>query len=62
MLDLHVPKITAYFIERAVLFLDSSSFPIRSIQETSILEEVIMEIFYYLFDTFPVPGSYFLPI
>ena len=45
MLDLHVLKIIAYLIERVVLFLYPSSFPIHSIQETSILEGVFMEIF-----------------
>ena len=59
MLDLNVVKIIAYLIERVVLFLYPSSFPIHSIQETSILEGVIMEIFSCLFDTFPVRASYF---
>ena len=45
MLDLHVPKIIAYLIEHVVLFLYPSSFPVHSIQETSILEGVFMEIF-----------------
>ena len=45
MLDLHVPKIIAYLIERVVLFLYPSSFPIHSIQETSIFEGVFIEIF-----------------
>ena len=45
MLDLHVPKIIAYLIERIVLFLYPSSFPIHSIQETSVLEGVIMKIY-----------------
>ena len=62
MLDLNVVKIIAYLIERVVLFLYPSSFPIHSIQETSILEGVIMEIFSCLFDTFPVRASYFLLI
>ena len=62
MLDLHVPKIIAYLNESVVLFLYSSSFPIHSIQETSILEGVIIEIFPCLLDTFPVLGSYFLLI
>ena len=62
MLDLHVPKISAYLIERLLLFLHPSSFPIHSIQETSILEGVFMEIFSCLPDTFPVLGSYFLLI
>ena len=52
MLDLHVPKIIAYLIERIVLFLYPSSFPIHSIQETSVLEGVIMKIFSCLLDTF----------
>ena len=56
------PKIIAYLIERNVLFLYPSSFPIHSIQETLILEGVIMEIFSCLFDTFPVPAGYFLLI
>ena len=47
MLDLHVPKIIAYLIERIVLFLHLSSF---------------MEIFSCLFDTFPVRPVYFLLI
>ena len=59
MLDLHV---IAYLTERVVLFLYPSSFPIRSIQETSVLEGVIMEIFPCLLDTFPAPASYFLLI
>ena len=59
MLDLNVVKIIAYLIECVVLFLYPSSFPIHSIQETSILEGVIMEIFSCLFDTFPVRASYF---
>ena len=62
MLDLHVPNITAYLIERVVLFLYPSSFPIHCIQETSVLEEVIMEIFSCFLDTLPVPVSYFLLI
>ena len=62
MLDLNVVKIIAYLIERVVLFLYPSSFPIHSIQETSILEGVIMETFSCLFDTFPVRASYFLLI
>ena len=41
----YVPKIIAYLIERVVLFLYPSSFPIHSIQETSILEGVFMGIF-----------------
>ena len=41
----YVPKVIAYLIERVVLFLYPSSFPIHSIQETSILEEVFIEIF-----------------
>ena len=52
MLDLHVPKIIACLTERAVFFPSSSL--IHSIKETSILEGVIMEIFYCLLDTFPV--------
>ena len=62
MFDLHVPKIIAYLIRRVVLFLYHSSFLIHSIQETSILEGVIMEIFSFLLETFPVPASYFLLI
>ena len=62
MLDLNVVKIIAYLIERVVLFLYPSSFPIHSIRETSILEGVIMEIFSCLLDTFAVPASYFLLI
>ena len=62
MLDLHVPKIIASLIERVMLFLYPSSFPIHSIQETPILEGVIMEIFSCLLDTFPVPAIYFLLI
>ena len=38
MLDLYVLKIIAYLIERVVLFLYPSSFPIHSIRKTSILE------------------------
>ena len=44
MLGLHVPKIIAYLFERFVLFLYPSSYPIHSIQETSILEGVIWEL------------------
>ena len=40
----------------------SSSFLIHSIQETSTIEGVIMEIFSCLVDTFPVRASYFLLI
>ena len=54
MLNLHVLKIIAYLIERVVLFLYPFSFPIHSIQKTSIFERVIMEIFSCLLDTFPV--------
>ena len=57
-----VPKIIAYLIERVALFFYPSSFPIHSIQETSILEGVVMEIFSCLLDTFPVPASFFLLI
>ena len=57
-----VPKVIAYLIERVVLFFYPSSFPIHSIQETSILEGVVMEIFSCLLDTFPVPASFFLLI
>ena len=57
MLDLRDPKIIGYLIERVALFLYPSSFPLHSIQETSILEGLIMEIFSYLFDT---RASYFL--
>ena len=45
MLELHVPKIIAYLIERVVLLLYPSSFPIHSFQETSILEGAFREIF-----------------
>ena len=45
MLDLRVPKVIAYLIERVILFLYPSSFTIHSIQETSILEGIIVEIF-----------------
>ena len=62
MLDLHVPKIIAYLIKRFILFLYPSSFPIHSIQETSILERVITEILFCLLHTFPVCASYFLLI
>ena len=62
MLDLHDPKIVASLIERVLLFLYPSSFPIHSIQETSILEGVIIEIFSCLLDRFPVGVSYFLLI
>ena len=62
MLDLHVPKIIAYLIDSVVLFLHSSSFSIQSIQEISILEGVVMEIFSYLFDAFALCASYFLLI
>ena len=62
MLDLHVPNMLAYLTECVVLILYSSSFPIYFIEETSILEGVIKEIFSYLFDTFPVRASYFLLI
>ena len=62
MFELHVPTIIAYLIERVVLFLYSSSFPIHSIQEAPIFEGVIMEIFSCLLDTFPVLGSYILLI
>ena len=62
MLDLHAPKITAYLTERNVLFLYPSHFPIHSIQETSILEGAIMELFSCLLDMFLVPASSFLLI
>ena len=62
MLDLHVPKIIAYLIEYVVLFLYPSSFPIHSIQETSILEGVIMEKISCLLNTFPILARYFLLI
>ena len=62
MLDLHDPKIVAFLIERVLLFLYTSSFPIHSIQETSILEGVIIEIFSCLLGRFPVGASYFLLI
>ena len=45
MLDLRVPKVIAYLIDRVILFLYPSSFTIHSIQETSILEGIIVEIF-----------------
>ena len=62
MLDLHVPNIIAYLIERVLLFLCPSFFAIHSIKETSILEGVIMEIFSWLSVTFPVRAIYFLLI
>ena len=62
MLDLHVPKTTAYLIERVVLFLCPSSFLTQSIQERLILEGVIMKIFSCLFGTFPVRVRFFLLI
>ena len=62
MLDLHVTKIIAYLIERILLFLYPSCFPIQAIQETSILEEVIKKILPYLSDTIPVRSSHFLLI
>ena len=62
MFDLHVPKIIACLNERVVLFRYPSSFPIHSIQETSVLKGIIMEMFFCLIDTFPVRGSYFLLI
>ena len=62
MLDLHLPKIIGYLIERVVLFLYPSFFPIQSIQETSILEGVIMKIFSGFFHMFLVRASYFLLI
>ena len=62
MLDLHVANIVADLIERVLLFLYPPSFSIHSIQETSILEEVIMEIFSCLFDKFLARASYFLLI
>ena len=52
----------AFLIERVVLFLYPSSFPIDSILEASILEGVIMEVFSCLLDKFPVFESYFLLI
>ena len=52
MLDLNVPKIIAYLIERVVLFLYPSSFPIHSIQETSILEGFFIEILRVIFCKF----------
>ena len=58
MLDLYVPKIIAYLIKRVVLFLYPSSFLIHSIQETSILEGVTMEIFYCLLDKFTVRACF----
>ena len=62
MSDLHVPKIIAYLIERVMLFIYASSFPIHSIQETSVMAGVIMKIFSCFLGTFPVPASYFLLI
>ena len=62
MLDIYAPKIIAYFIERFLLFLYPSSFPIQSIQEAPILETVIKEILSCLFDTFAVRARYFLLI
>ena len=62
MLDLHVPKIIAYLIEGLVLFFYASSFPLHSIQQTSILDGVIMEILSCLLGRFPVRASYFLLI
>ena len=62
MFDLHVSKIIACLIEHVVLFLYLSFFPIHSIQEISVLEGVIIEIFSCLLDTFPVPASYFMLI
>ena len=62
MLDLHVLKIIACLIVRIVLFLDPSSFTIHSIQETPVLEEVLMEIFSCLFDTFLTGACDFLLI
>ena len=62
MLDLHLPQIIAYLIERIVLFLYPSSFPIHSIQKTSILEVFFMETFSCLLDAFPMRTSYFLLI
>ena len=41
MLELHVPKIIAYLIERAVLFLYPSTIPTHSTQQTSIYDVVI---------------------
>ena len=61
MLDLHVPKIITHLIEHITLFRYPSSFPIHSVQEASIIEGVIMEIFSCLLDTFPVRASY-LPL
>ena len=60
MLDLRVPKIISYLIERVVLFLYSSFFTIHSIQDTSIFDRVIMVTFSCVLDTFPVRASYFL--
>ena len=54
MLDLHVPKIIAYLIERVFVSL--------TFVFSSFLEWVIMEIFSWLFDRFPVRTSYFLLI
>ena len=62
MLDLHVPKIIAYLIERAVFFLYPSFFPIHAIQKKLIFEGVLMEIFSSWLDKFPVCASFFLLI
>ena len=62
MLDLHVPKIIAYLIDRVVLFLYPSFFPIHAIQKKLIFEGVIMEIFSSWLDKFLVCASYFLLI
>ena len=49
-----------YLIASVVLFLYPVSFPIHSIQQTSIREGIVMGIFSYLHDTYPVRASYFL--
>ena len=59
MFDLHVPKIIVYLIERVVLLLYPFSLPIHSIQETSVLEGVIIEILYCLLDAFPVRACFY---
>ena len=55
MLDLHVPKIIAYLIERVVIFF-------FLVQETSRIDGVNMDLFSCLLDMFSVPASYFLLI
>ena len=62
MLDLHVPKIIAYFIECAVSFLYPSSFRIYSIRKTPIVDGVVVVVFSCMFDMFPVRANYLLLI